>query len=303
MPTQTLIVAGSNGLVGHKLIGRLANRPSLRVVACSRGPNRNPDRWGYLYESLDLTDAHAVGSLFKRYAPSVVIHAAGLTQADRCEEDPAACHRDNVATTELLTQACAATGAHLLLLSTDFVFDGAAGPYAEADAPNPLSVYGRAKLEAERLVQRLTTPWSILRLQMVIGHAPALSRSNLVLWVADSLRQGRAIRVVSDQWRMPCLAEDAADGIIAAALLGRTGLYHLSGPEMTSVSDFAWRIARRLGLDEQLITPVTTAELAERAPRPPRTGFILLKAQTELSFRPRGLDDALTLIERQIKAA
>lgn len=302
MAIQTVIVTGSNGLVGQKLIGLLANRPGLRVVACSRGPNRNPDRWGYVYESLDLTDTHAVGSLFKRFAPMAVIHAAGMTQADRCEEDPAACQRDNVGTAELIAQACAATGAHLLLLSTDFVFDGTAGPYRESDPPNPLSTYGRAKLEAEHIVQRLISPWTIIRLQMVIGHAPQLSRSNLVLWVVDSLRQRKPIRVVNDQWRMPTLAEDAADGIIAALLLRRTGLYQLSGTEMCSVSDLAWRVAKRFELDESLITPVSTVELAEKAARPPRTGFILLKAQTELNYHPRSLDDALTVIERQLNA-
>lgn len=301
MATQTIVVTGSNGLVGQKLIGLLANRPGIKLVAVSRGNNRNPDRWGYVYESIELEDAAQVGSLFKRYAPTAVIHAAGMTQADRCEDEPDACRRDNVTAVDVLCQACTSTGAHLLHLSTDFVFDGTAGPYREGDAPNPLSAYGRAKLEAERLVQRLATPWTIARLQMVIGYGQNLSRSNLVLWVIDALKQQRPIRVAEDQWRMPTLAEDVADGVIAALLLRRTGLYHLSGPEMTSVSDFAWRIARHFELDEKLITPVPTADLAEKARRPPRTGFLLLKAQTELNYRPHSLDDALARIARQIK--
>jgi dTDP-4-dehydrorhamnose reductase len=301
-PLTTVIVTGSNGLVGQKLTILLANRPALRVVAVSRGPNRNPDRWGYAYESIELEDAHQVGSLFKRFAPSAVFHCAGMTQADRCEEDPASCHRDNVAVVELLTQACASVRAHLIHMSTDFVFDGAAGPYREGDPENPLSAYGRAKLEAERLVRRLTTPWTILRLQMVYGFAPSLSRSNLVLWVLESLKAKRAIRVVNDQWRMPTLADDVADAAVTAWSLGRTGLYHISGPEMTSVSDFAWRVARRFELDEKLITPVPSSELNEKAIRPPRTGFILLKAQTELTYRPRGLDDGLTLVARQLES-
>jgi dTDP-4-dehydrorhamnose reductase len=135
-----------------------------------------------------------------------------MTNVDECELNQEACWRQNVVATENLARTCAAHDVHLTHLSTDFIFDGSHGPLAEDAEPNPISHYGRSKLAAEQAVQG--TPnlrWAIARTVLVYGVLRGGGRSNIVLWVRDSLRAGKPIKVVSDQWRTPTLAEDLAE--------------------------------------------------------------------------------------------
>lgn len=300
---QTVFVTGANGLIGRKLVQRLAGRRGIRVVALSRGKNRAHFREGYFYEALDLSELQEVALAFNQYQPSAVINCAGLTKPDLCEEQPLACHRDNVEVVQNLLGLCETYGTRLLQLSTDFVFDGEEGPYAEEDPVGPLNAYGRAKLEAERLVQTSGLPYAILRTVLVYGHAPNLGRGNIVLWVKSELEAGRPIQVVDDQYRTPTLAEDVVDGAVAALMGQRTGLYHLSGTELMSVFELAQRVAAFFRLDSKLISPVKTQVLKEAARRPLRTGLIVLKAQTELGFQPHSLEDGLAILERQLLEA
>lgn len=307
--TETVLITGSNGLVGHKVVSVLAGRPNLQVVAASRGANRNPSQMGYRYESIDLADGPAVHDLFQQLRPQAVIHCAGMTQPDACERDPEASHAANVLAVQHLVNACAANGTYLIHMSTDFVFDGAAGPYVETDKPNPVSTYGRHKLEAEQVVQLAARPAAqgglglqaaIIRTVLVYGITPGLGRRNFVLWVRESLLGRQPIRVVDDQWRTPTLVDDLADAIATCWSRRRTGLYHVSGAEMVSVYELAVRVAAFWQLDASLIEAVKTANLEEAAKRPPRTGFLILRAQSELGYRPRSLQEGLTVLDRQL---
>lgn len=300
---QTVVVTGSNGLVGQKLVSLLADRPSVNLVAWSRGANRNPRRQGYQYEDVDLQQADALVARVAALKPDAIVHCAALSQADACERDPAACQAANVGTVENLLLATRDLNTHLVLLSTDFVFDGTEGPYREDAPTRPLSAYGRAKLQAEELVLRAPQPTTIVRTALVYGYAPGLSRSNLVLWVHKSLKDKERIRVAEDQWRTPTLAEDLADALAVIALRTRTGVYHVSGSEYLSVFEFAQQTALALDLEPGLVLPITTAELAEAAPRPLKTGLVILKAQTELGFQPTPLAGGLAAVRQQLKQA
>lgn len=163
------------------------------------------------------------------YRPDCVIHTAAMTQVDDCEKDPNACRLNNVDAVRFVAEACEPWGTHLVHLSTDFVFDGQSGPYLEEDVPNPLSIYGQSKADAEQIIRQYAGPWSIVRTVLVYGLAADMSRSNIVLWVKKSLEEGRVIRIVSDQFRTPTLAEDLAEGCCQVALRKATGIYNISG--------------------------------------------------------------------------
>lgn len=296
----TILLTGANGLLGQKLTDLLSHRKGVELIATSKGPNRNPQRNGYTYQQLDITVEAEVNAVFDTYKPEVLIHSAAMTHVDQCELNPDACELNNVTATQYLADACNRHGCKMIFLSTDFIFDGKDGPYKEDAQPAPLSVYGHAKWRAEQIVQQMTAPWAIARTVLIYGVVSGLSRTNIVLWVKDSLTQKKQINVVHDQWRSPTLAEDLADGVASIAMLGKTGIYHISGAEFMSVLELAQRVADFWKLDRSLITPIDSTTLSQPAKRPPRTGFIILKAQTELDYKPHPLENGLELLSRQL---
>lgn len=303
MLQKTILITGANGLLGQKLVAKLSRREAVRLVATGAGPNRNPFEDGYVYLSMDITDPDAVARAFDHCKPQVLIHAAAMTNVDQCELEQDKCWALNVTATATLAQACKAHGTRFIHISTDFIFDGAAGPYTEKATPNPLSHYGRSKLAAEQVGEQAGVPYAILRTMLVYGIVADMSRSNFVLWAKGELEKGKAINVVDDQWRCPTLAEDLADGVVLVAMKDKTGVYNLSGPDLHSIFELVNMVADHWKLDKSLIRPVSSDTLKQPAKRPPKTGFIILKAQTELGYKPRTFKEALAVIEKQLEGA
>jgi dTDP-4-dehydrorhamnose reductase len=296
-----ILITGSNGLLGQKLVAALRNDPEVTLVASSRGADRTPEPLGERYVSLDITSEGAVDVVFDAVRPGVVIHTAAMTNVDACELDPATCKEQNVTATEILLRAAKRHGTHFIHLSTDFIFDGRKGPYSEEDIPSPLSIYGQSKLDSEQLVRNSgLARWAIARTIIVYGVAEGLSRSNVVLWAKSALEKGQPIKVVDDQWRMPTLAEDLAEGCIVIAKRGAKGVYHLSGPDGMSILELVHRVGAYFKLDTSVITPVKSDTLGQPAKRPPVTGFVLDKARRELGYSPRGFEEGLAVLKAQM---
>jgi dTDP-4-dehydrorhamnose reductase len=296
-----ILITGSNGLLGQKLVAALRHDPQVQLVATSRGADRTPIPLGQQYRSMDITVQAEVDEVFAATTPEVVIHTAAMTNVDACELDPAACQLQNVTATEHVVQAAKRHGCHFIHLSTDFIFDGENGPYREEDVPAPLSIYGQSKLDAEQLVMNAgLAKWAIGRTIIVYGIAEGLSRSNVVLWAKSALEKGQPIKVVDDQWRMPTLAEDLADGCIRIAKRGATGIFNLSGPDGMSILELVQRVGAFFHLDTSVVTPVKSDTLGQPAKRPPRTGFVLDKARRELGYAPRGFEEGLAVLKDQL---
>lgn len=296
-----ILITGSNGLLGQKLVAALRTDPEVNLLATSRGSDRTPDPLGSHYRAMDITVAEEVDTAFDAFKPEVVIHTAAMTNVDACELDPVACALQNVTATQNLVTAAECQGAHFIHLSTDFIFDGKNGPYREEDEPAPLSIYGQSKLDAEGIVinSRLSK-WSIARTIIVYGIAEGLSRSNVVLWAKSALEKGQPIKVVDDQWRMPTLAEDLADGCIRIAKRGAIGIYNLSGPDGMSILELVNRVGEFFHLDTSVVSPVKSDTLGQPAKRPPKTGFVLDKARRDLGYAPRGLEAGLAVLRDQL---
>jgi dTDP-4-dehydrorhamnose reductase len=295
-----ILVTGSNGLLGQKIIYSLRHRSDIRVIATSAGENRLVEKEGYEYESLDISDAAAVIRIVDKHRPSAIINTAAMTNVDACEAEKEKCRRINVDGVAALTEACRKHSVHLVHLSTDFVFDGEKGPYREEDVPNPLSYYGQSKYDAEQLIRESGIQWAILRTIIIYGIADSMSRSNVVLWAKGALEKGQSISVVDDQFRSPTLAEDLADACISAALKGATGMYHVSGREIMSILELVHRVADFYRLDKSLIRPVKSDTLNQPARRPPYTGFIIEKAERELDYKPHTFEEGLRILTRQL---
>jgi len=298
-----ILLTGSNGLLGQKLVALLHARPGVEVVATSRGANKLAPLYPALrFVALDMADAARVQHVLAQERPTHVIHTAALTNVDECELHQEDCWRQNVTAVANLVAACSGAGVHLTHLSTDFVFSGAEGPLTEEAAPDPINYYGQSKLAAERLVQASAGPWAIARTVLVYGVAHAYGRTNLVLWVRDSLRAGKTIKVVDDQWRTPTLAEDLAQGCWLLAHRSARGIYHLSGDELLTPHAMALRVADCFGLDKSLIERADSHTFLQPARRPARTGFVIAKARRDLGFCPHTFAEGIAVVGAQSPA-
>ena len=298
---ETILLTGANGLLGQKITKLSLDRPAIKLIATSKGNNKNPLRGGYLYHPLDITDFNELQKAFEKFKPTAVINSAAMTNVDACELNPDQSKSLNVSAVQSLCELCKIYNARLIHISTDFIFDGEKGPYKETDKPNPLSVYGKHKLDAENIVLNASIPHTILRTVLLYGTVPDLSRTNIVLWVKDSLTAQKNINVVTDQFRTPTFAEDLADGVMLVLLNKASGIYNISGAEQFSIHDIATRVADFWKLDKTLITPTSSQTLSQPAKRPPKTGFIILKAQSELNYPPHTFFEGLTILDRQLK--
>jgi dTDP-4-dehydrorhamnose reductase len=301
---KKILITGSNGLLGQKLVYRLLKESNVEIIATSKGENRLKLQLGYIYESLDITDEKAVKDIFFKYTPDVVINTAAMTNVDACETEEEACRKMNVDAVEYTVNAMKLlpVSAHLIHLSTDFIFDGNNGPYRETDIPYPPnSVYADSKYMSEKIVENSGLKWAILRTILVYGVVDNMSRSNIVLWAKDALSKGKPVNVVDDQFRTPTLSEDLAEGCALAALKGATGIFHISGKDFMSIIELVNTVADFWHLDKTLIHPVKTATLGQAAERPLKTGFIIDKARKELGYEPHSFIEGLAIVDEQLK--
>lgn len=291
-----ILITGSNGLLGQKVVDLCLSK-GLPFLATSSGENRYSKCPETQYQTLDITDEANIKAVFDQYLPTHIIHTAAMTNVDACEAQPEACDLVNRQAVYMLARASQAIGAHFQLLSTDFVFDGEAGPYKETDQPNPLSVYARSKYEAEHLLEDVIgLNYSIVRTIIVYGQGEQLSRSNLILWAKEALQEGKPLNIVDDQFRAPTWADDLAWACVRICELDQTGIFHISGPETISIYDIVLRVAAYYQLPTDQITRLKSNTLNQAAKRPPRTGFILDKASSILSYKPHTLEETFALL-------
>lgn len=291
-----VLITGSNGLLGQKLVQLLTQQDQVQLIATAVGENRLPNKVGYTYESMDITDPLAIQTVFDKHQPTHVIHTAAMTNVDQCEEDPAGCEILNIKAVDFLVQACKKHDAFLCHLSTDFIFDGEKGPYDELAKPNPISIYGESKLKAEEIVMQSGIRWSIARTVLVYGIVADMSRTNIILWVKKSLEDGKEIKVVTDQFRTPTLAEDLAMGCWLIIKQEAEGVFNISGKDFLTPYEMAIKTADFFHLDKSLIQQADSSTFTQKAKRPPRTGFDISKAQNLLGYEPHSFEEGIEVM-------
>ena len=294
------LITGSNGLLGQKLLHRLRDL-DCKIIATSKGVNRNLASEFYIYESLDITDKDEVNRILTLYKPNVVFNTAAMTNVDLCQDEKLKCDRLNTFSVSYLADAALKIDAHLIHISTDFIFDGKKGYYAEEDAPNPLSYYGISKLKSEQLLYNHKCKWSILRTIVLFGVADNLSKKNIVLWAKDQLEKSNKINIIDDEFRAPTLAEDLAEACIKAAIKKAYGIFHISGKDLMSIYDIVISIANFYKFDVNLINRISSKTLNQKAKRPAKTAFVLDKARRVLDYSPHSFNQSLEIVEKQLK--
>lgn len=291
-----VLITGSNGLLGQKLVD-YCMAAGIDFVPTSKGDNRNSKCPSELYDPMDITNREEVLKVISKHQPTHVVHTAAMTNVDQCELNPEMCELINVKATKYLVEACNQVGAHFQLLSTDFVFDGEKGNYAEEDEVNPLSVYAKSKSDAETIVENeSTTDNSIVRTIIVYGSAENLTKSNIISWAKTALEKGDPLTIVDDQFRAPTWAEDLAAGCMGVFEHHRTGVFHIAGPEIMSIFELVVRIGKHFNLETDQVSKVSSSTLNQVAKRPPKTGFNMSKAYEQINYKPHTLEETLTVL-------
>ncbi len=243
---------------------------------------------------MDLADDAAIARAVADVRPEWVVHAAAMTNVDACERDPAAAMRVNGHAAGVVAAASRRASARTLCISTDYVFSGDAGPYAEGDATGPVQEYGRSKLAGEQAVLVADPDAVVARTAIVFGP----HKTNFVLWLLGELDAGRTVRIVEDQWVTPTHTLDLVDQVMALIEGNARGTYHTAGTAGLTRLAMAQAVCRVFQLDADLVTPIKAADLTWLAKRPRdsrlRTDAIA-KLKTPVSF-----DDALLTLKAEL---
>lgn len=298
---KKILITGSNGLLGQKLVDLLIHNAEIDLIATSRGENKLAQVVPELhFVSMDVADESQVNKVIAVEKPTHIIHTAAMTNVDECEINREACWKLNVDAVQYLVNACEQHNVFFVHLSTDFIFDGEDGPYNEEASPNPISYYGESKLAAEEIVMRSKTKWAILRTVLVYGIVHDYGRSNIVLWVKNSLEAKKNIQVVNDQFRTPTLAEDLAMGCWLVVDQDAEGVFNISSKEVLTPYDMAMQVADYFQLDKTYITEANASNFSQTARRPPRTGFDISKAEDVLGFKPHTFSEGIAVLSSQL---
>jgi dTDP-4-dehydrorhamnose reductase len=293
-----ILVTGANGLVGSRLTALLARRGHAMTLL-GRGPRRTAGE--HDYHPVDLADEAALTAVVRAARPEVIVNPGSMTDVDGCESAPAEAFRVNGIAPGILALAARDLGAHLVHVSTDYVFDGEAGPYAEDAIPNPRGVYALTKHIGEQAVQALGASWAIARTAVVYGWPPA-GRPNFGSWLLVALRKGEPVRLFEDQFVSPSLAGSVAEQLTELAERRLTGRWNVCGAAVVNRVQFGQALCAEFGLDPHAIVPSRLAEAKLKSPRPARSGLRTDKAFAQLSARPLALDAALERFHRDVEA-
>jgi dTDP-4-dehydrorhamnose reductase len=292
-----IIVTGSNGMLGQRTVEFYSSNENVELLSTSIEEKSVINSVEYI--QCDIKSRESIKKLISDYCPDFIIHTAAFTNVDLSEKLREDAWRINVKGVEYLAEAARAIDAQIIHISTDYIFDGKSGPYHENDIPNPIGYYGRTKLASENALRISGTLFTILRTNVLYGIAHN-SRPDFVRWVVNSLSKKEKIRIVKDQINNPTFIDDLVQAINKVIDFKKTGIYNIGGKEFLSRLEFTNRIADFFNLNKNLITPITTEELNQPARRPLNSGLWILKAETELGYKPHTIDESLSVMKKEL---
>ncbi len=295
---KKILITGANGLLGQKLVKDFSKWNS--VLATGKQNRFAIKDKQFFYRSLDITDKKQVQTVIGDFRPEMIINAAAFMAVDACEEKKELAWEVNVEGVKNLIEESLKYEIKLVQISTDYVFDGKNGPYSEEDTPLPVNYYGGTKLQADEILQDSDISHLIIRSNVIYGKASGVKK-NFFLWVYENLKQKKEIKVVTDQFNNPTLADNLSILILEATERNLTGILNLAGTEYLSRYDFSLKIAQHFDFDKNLIKPVATPELNQKAHRPLKGGLKIDKAQKILTTPFFSVAEGLKFIKEKIR--
>jgi dTDP-4-dehydrorhamnose reductase len=294
---KRILIFGANGMLGQRLVEFYGKQPGIQLLACSA--ENEPVFEDVEYRTIDITKRDEVKEVVYDFYPDAIVNAAAYTNVDLSETEREQAWKTNVKGIEYIAEVSRVIDSHIIHISTDYIFNGKQGPYSEKDKPSPLGYYARTKLASENVLRISGTYYTILRTNVLYGIAHN-SRPDFVRWVVSSVRSGKRIRIVTDQINNPTFIDDLIQAISKVIEYKKYGIYNIGGKEFLSRYDFTIKIAEFFHLDKRLISPITTPELNQAAQRPLKSGLIILKAETELGYKPHSINESLVKMKREL---
>lgn len=289
-------VLGASGFVGSYVLEALHRFQTESVGTFFQHPAAGLVR-------LDCGERGAMASFLSEREFDSIIVLAAQPHVEWCESHPAESFTLNTLPmyhlAEIMTRVNSSGGTRVVFVSSDYVFDGLHGPYAEEDRPDPLSVYGRHKLEAEKIA--LDLQGAVVRITVVYGLEK--TRKNFAERLIKDVNNKHGVRVPVDQIGSPTYVEDVARALMEVATRQLRGIYHVAGPEQVSRYEFALRIAQVMQLDPAYIVPVRTVDLGQKARRPLQAGLISKKFESTVGWKLLGIEQGLAKMKERAKVS
>lgn len=292
---KRILIVGSNGMLGQRTVEFFSRQQNFEILGCSVEENSVSN---CEYVCCDLTKRDNIKNIIYDFYPDFVVNAAAYTNVDQSETERETAWKVNVKGVEYLAEASRVLDCHLIHISSDYVFDGTNGPYTEDAKPHPLGYYGRTKLASENALKISGAIHTILRTNVLYGIAN--SRPDFVRWVINSLKEGKEIRIVTDQYNNPTFIDDLVQAVSRVIEFRKEGIYHIGGRDFLSRYKFTEEIAEFFNLNKNLIKPIETEELNQKARRPLKSGLITLRAETELGYKPHTIAESLAIMKKEL---
>ena len=242
-------------------------------------------------KNIDISDKSELKYIFKELSPDYIINCAALTNVDFCEQNKSNSYEVNVNGIKNII-SCTTNDTKIIHISTDYVFSGNRNIYNESDIPNPLSYYGKNKLESENILRSSNRNYLIIRPSVIFGN----TGNNFYVWVRDSLKNNKDISVVTDQISNPTWSWSLSEAIYKCILSNISGLFHYGGEEIISRYDFAVKIAKVHGFNTDRIIPIKTSDLNQQAKRPLYSALDNSKIKKIIDVEHPSLDYILKII-------
>jgi len=293
---KRILVTGANGMLGQRTINFYNAIENVQLMGTS--VEEEPVFNDVDYISCDLSDRDEIKKIISDFCPDFIVNAAAFTNVDLSESEKELAWKINVKGVEYLAEGARIIDAHLIHISSDYIFDGKNGPYSETDKPNPIGYYGRTKLASENALKISGCINTVLRTNVLYGIAD--SRPDFVRWVVNSVRAGKQINIVTDQVNNPTFIDDLVQAINRIIEFRKQGVFNIGGREFLARFEFTEKIADFFKLDKNLIRPILTEELNQPAKRPLKSGLLTLKAETELGYKPHTIEETLALMKREL---
>ena len=288
MPEKILIIG--LGMIGYELVKRFQDLDYNVYIVTRRDKGYFRDIPQYF---LDITNKEKLCETVDRISPDFVVNTAAMTNVDLCEEERELAYKINALAAGYIGEICKDLKIPLCHISTDYVFDGEKGNYSEEDKVNPINYYGWTKTQGEILLNNLNyDDITILRISVPYCFSPL--KDNFFTWVLKSLKEGKVVNAVVDQWNTPTYVYEFTEGVVKIYERDIRGLYHFGGGERVSRYEFALKVAQVFGFDRNLINPIRSSELGWKAKRPRDTSLNSDKIEKLLNIKLKSLEESLT---------
>lgn len=292
-----ILIFGATGMLGQRCYEYFAKKLGYTVLCSSVESDFYDPSASYV--RCDITKRDEVKKVISEFFPDYIINAAAFTNVDKSESEREVAWNINVKAIEYMAEGARNCDAHIIHISSDYIFDGIKGQYFEGDKPNPVGYYGRTKLAGENALKISNALYTILRTNVLYGVITK-GRLDFVRWVVESIRKGERIRIVTDQINNPTFLDDLVRAIAQVIEFRKFGVYNIGGREFLSRYDFTMRIVDFFNLDGSLVDKITTPDLNQPAKRPLNSGLVTLKAETEFGYSPTQMEETFRIMQEEL---